>query len=211
MHRVLSVTPLHVDTAELERRRRRYTALAPEGVQVQLTNLGPEAPRQLDSEMAIRASEQAVAAALSGPVAAGYDDLLPDCVLDPAVPSESGRFQPLGMLKLTMAHLASAGHRVGAVTRNTVIANELHRKITAYGYEDLLVGTTVLDLEVDDIADAPTWNAALHAAAGQLAARGASAVLNGCSAVEVTPPVDGPLLVDPAATALSLLTSGARR
>lgn len=211
MRRVFSATPIHVDDAELDRRRRRYAALAPENVVVDLVDSGAEAPGELGAEADLRASENAVAAAFAKYATADYDYLLPDCVLDPGLPARAGNVvpRPQGMLRLVMRDLAEAGHRVAAVTRNAVIAAELRRKVHEYGFDAAFLSIAVLDLDVERIADSREWNAAVHTALRDLGDHGATAVINGCSAVDVTSPAEsGPLVVDPAAAALRLLGSG---
>lgn len=198
MIRVFSVTPIHVDAAELARRQRRYDELSPDGLSVHLVDAGPDAPPELAAERDLRASDRAVARALDA--VDGYDVAMPDCVLDPAAPRPGAR----GMLELVLGHLAREGHTVAGVTRNEVIAGELRRRAAAYGTG--LLDVSVLDLSVADIADTARWNAALRTAVDELAGRGATAVINGCSAVDVEP---DPRLVDPAALALRLLAGAA--
>jgi Asp/Glu/hydantoin racemase len=215
MTRIYSVTPIRVSPAELERRQRRYAALAPAGTHIQLENLPDRAPHALEEDSDLQASERAVADALSSPAAARCDYLLPDCVLDPAVPVRHGGAGPpqrLGMLQLVLEELASAGHRIGAVARNPVIAGELGRKVRAYGSGDALVAVEVLELGVDAIADATRWNTAMRAAVHGLASRGATAVINGCSAVDVdSAAARDALVVDPAATAVRRLAGNRAR
>ena len=197
MTRIFSVTPIHVDAAELCRRRRRYAELCPDGVSVHLVDVGPAAPPELATADDLRASDRAVADALAA--ADGYDVAMPDCVLDPAVP-DPVRPKARGMLELVLAELAREGHTVAGVARNQVIAGELRRRAAAYGTG--LLDVVVLDLDVADIADTARWNAALRTAVDGLADRGATKVINGCSAVDVEP---DPRLVDPAALALHVL------
>ncbi len=163
---------------------------------------GPDAPLQLASDADLHASEKAVAAAFAD--AEGYDFLMPDCVLDPGVP-EGER----GMLQLVVDQLVADGHRVAAVTRNQVIADELTRKVREYGHGASFLGVAVLDLDLAAVADSARWNAAMQSALNDLAARGATAVINGCSAVDVDHTEGGPLVVDPVADALRLLAEKA--
>ncbi|KAA9161609.1 hydantoin racemase [Amycolatopsis acidicola] len=198
MRRIFSVTPIHVDADELARRSRRYNELAPDGVTVELVDAGPDAPSQLATEADLQASEKAVAAVLDG--IEGYDFRLPDCVLDPGVPAGER-----GMLQVVVDKLVADGHKVAAVTRNQVIADELARKVAEYGHGASFLGVAVLDLDLAAVADTARWNEAMRSALDGLAARGATAVINGCSAVEVERTEGGPLVVDPVADALRLL------
>lgn len=202
MIRVYSVTPIRVGKDELARRAARYAEIAPPGVEVHLADVGADAPDRLEHTEDLDASERAVAAALRH--VDGYDHVMPDCVLDPATDSPGRQ----GMLRLTLEHLTAAGHRIAAVTRNAVIGDELRRKAHTYGFGDALVAVTLLDLGFDAVSDAGQWNAALRRAIDDLAARGATAVINGCSAVEVERAAGaGVLMVDPAATALRRLAA----
>ncbi|HWD02853.1 MAG TPA: hypothetical protein VG674_10425 [Amycolatopsis sp.] len=123
---------------------------------------GPGAPVQLASEDDLLASEKAVAAALAG--VEGYDVLMPDCVLDPGVPVGQR-----GMLRVVVDRLVADGHKVAAVTRNQVIADELARKVHEYGHGAAFLGVAVLDLELAAVADSARWNAAMRSALDGLA------------------------------------------
>ncbi|HEY2696127.1 MAG TPA: aspartate/glutamate racemase family protein [Pseudonocardiaceae bacterium] len=210
--RVYAVTPIHVDADELARRRARYAELTPPGIELHLDDIGPAAPHQLADADELAASERMVDAALREHTDPACDFLLPDCVLDPGVPERAGdgaRPRRTGILKLTTAHLAATGHRIGAVTRNAAIADELRRKITAYGFGDAFTEVAVMDLTLAEIADANTWNKAVAVAVDRLAAGGATAVINGCSAVDVDTALHRHVaVIDPTETALRLLAAG---
>lgn len=206
--RIYSVTPIHVDDDELARRQARYDQLSPEGITIELHDIGPDGPTALDTEDEVRASEALVAARLRVAAQGGYDGVLPDCVLDPAVEGLGGVLEVpvLGLLQLSVGHSIAQGHRVGAVTRNRVIAKELQARVEAYGWADSFVGVEVLDLDVHAIADTDRWDEALRGAVQTLAAAGAVDVINGCSAVEVSSDeVGGAHVVDPTALALRLI------
>lgn len=205
--RIHAVTPIHVDTDELARRQERYDALCPPGLSVELHDIGPDAPRALDTADEVRESERLVVAALRA-APPGYDALLPDCVLDPGVCLLQGELPVVGILRLSLGWQVLTGRRAGAVTRNKAIADELAAKVAEYGWSGSFTGVRVLDLDVHAIADARRWNDAVGSALATLEADGAAAVINGCSAVEVP---DGPGLpvVDPTALALRVLAAGA--
>jgi allantoin racemase len=209
--RIYAVTPIHVGADELARRQVRYDALCPPGLQVELHDIGPDAPRALDTAEEVRESERRVIDALTAaPV--GYDALLPDCVLDPGVEQLRGRLPAVGILRLSMGWQVLTGRRVGAVARNKAIADELAGKVTAYGWSGSFTGVRVLDLDVHAIADTQRWNDAVGAALESLGHDGAAAVINGCSAVDVPPGSSSPVqLVDPTALALRVLAAGAAR
>lgn len=216
MVRALAVTPIHLPDEEIRRRQDRYDRLAPPGLEIVLRDVGPDAPRALDTDAAVRTSERAVTAALdtaSADRAAGWDLAFPDCVLDPAVPDGVGPCGGVatgppvhGLLKLSAGFLAARGERFGAVVRNEAIGAEFTRRLAAYGLVAYSAGVEVLDLPFDAIADTAAWNAALGDAVARLAERGATAVLNGCSAVDVEPADLAARIVDPTALALRLLT-----
>jgi Asp/Glu/hydantoin racemase len=206
--RVRAITPIHVDDAELERRRARYTALAPAGVQVHLDNLpaDPDVPRQLDTADAIAASDALIVEAARRTDPAEFDAVLPDCVLDPGLDRLRDEEFPLpviGITELAATAAVAVGGRV-AVARNTAIANELERRIRQYGLGSRFAGVHVLGLSFADIADDVRWNAALDDAARHFAGSGVTAILNGCSAVEVRIGTGVPVF-DPTRAALTLL------
>ena len=199
--RLLAITPIVVDDAELARRQRRYDALAPDGVTVVLEHLGA-GPRALETDADVRASEQALLDRYRAVDPEGWDGFLPDCVLDPVVGLDHGLLRPVfGLGRLASAFVAGQGARLGAVARNGAIARELDRKMAEYGVP-LMGRTTVLDLSVEDIADDAAWAAAV---AGRTAGLDCDFVFNACSAVEVADQQRAPYLLDPTRTALALL------
>ena len=204
--RIFSVTPIDVPRDELARRQSRYDALAPAGVTVELANVGPGAPRALETPEDVRASESAVVAALrSAP--GGYDVLMPDCVLDPGVAELAGELPVVGILRLALGWQVLMGRVSGMVARNEAIAAELAARAAAYGWSEQVAGVEVLGLDLGAVADHDQWDAALSAALGRFDGR-ACAVINGCSAVAVQPARSGPTVVDPTGVALRLLAAG---
>ncbi|SFS94295.1 aspartate/glutamate racemase family protein [Saccharopolyspora flava] len=205
---VHAVTPITVGPAEVARRQARYDSLSPAGVEIVLTDL-PDGPRALNTADDVRRSEKLVAAALSA--APECDAVLPDCVLDPAVPADGGALggkPALGLLRLTVGAAVAAGHRVGAITRNAAIAAELRDRITAYGWDSAFHEVHVLDLEVEDITDPDRWATAMRPALLTARDAGVTAVVNGCSAVDTTTQDPNlPLVLDPIRTALAVLAA----
>jgi Asp/Glu/hydantoin racemase len=208
--RLLAVTPICVPIEELARRQDRYDRLAPAGVEIKLENLGTgsDIPRSLDSRDDLAASEAAVIARLADAGDSPFDGFLPDCVLDPGVDAGALEISKpvFGILKMTAHFFAGQGARVGAVARNAAIASELDRKLHSYGLALTHGRTAVLGLSVEDIANTARWN---HAVSEHLQRIHVDAVINGCSAVEVSGPGTG-VLVDPTALALQLIGIGAR-
>lgn len=205
--RVRAITPIHVDDAELKRRRRRYQRLAPPGINVHLDDLGdgPDVPRALDTPADIRQSEALVTSALRRTNPRAYDAALPDCVLDPGV-GTAGAGAPVpvfGILQLSAHLLAATGERLAAVARNDAIADELARKAGEYGLGKQLLDVRVLGLGVADIPHDAAWAAAISRAVAGLEV---GAVINGCSAVEVAPGEESDArVVDPTEIALRVL------
>ncbi len=205
--RIRAITPIDVPEEELRRRQARYDAIAPEGVRVELFNLAGS-PRQLDSDAACRSSERMVVEEAVRTDPARYDAVMADCVLDPGL-EELERRTPVpafGILKLTAGALAAAGHRFGGVTRNQAIADELEARVRALGYGDSFDRVAVLDLSLEDIVDTPRWNAVLARVAADFEGTRTTALINGCSAVEVLRR-DGSsvAVIDPTTFALALL------
>ncbi len=212
--RIAAITPLRVSAEELARRQARYDRLVPDGLRVHLINLdGPGAPETLESAADIRRSEDLVRDTIGALDPATYGGVLPDCVLDPAVggaPRDgAGPALPVfGILRLTAGFLAGCGRTFGSVTRNVAIGEELAARLHSYGADGSYAGNHVLDLDYAAVADDARWNAALHGALTDLTGRGATVVINGCSAVEVIG-ASGTTVLDPTALALRLLGLGA--
>ncbi|MCA1186932.1 MULTISPECIES: aspartate/glutamate racemase family protein [unclassified Saccharopolyspora] len=203
---VHAVTPIVVGPREVARRQARYDALSPAGVRVVLSDLPSGGPRALESAADVRRSTELVAESLAA--APECDAVLPDCVLDPAVPADGGLLggrPALGLLRLAVGAAVAAGHRIGAVTRNAAIAAELRHRIDDYGWSNSFAEVAVLDLAVEDITDPARWSAAMRDPLAAFAAAGVTAVINGCSAVDTEQHPDAPVVLDPIRTALAVL------
>jgi Asp/Glu/hydantoin racemase len=205
MLRIRSITPIHVNAAELGRRQQRYDRLCPAGMTVRVDDLGdgPRVPRALETADDVRRSEELVVAGISRTDPGRFDVVLPDCVLDPGVDAAPDAPVPvLGLLRLCTHLLAATGQRFAAVARNHAIAAELARKVASYGLSGHCVDVRVLGLTVSDIADDDTWVAAISRAVADLSV---DSVVNGCSAVDVRTADSRPRIIDPTATALRAL------
>jgi Asp/Glu/hydantoin racemase len=203
--RIFSITPIHVGPAELARRQERYSALLPAGVTLDLADIGPDAPRALDTEEDVRVSETAVISALRS-AHQGYDVLLPDCVLDPGVAALADELPVVGILQLSLGWQVIRGRKSGMVARNDAIAKELMARARTYGWEQHVSRVEVLGLGVEAIADHAQWDEALDQALATFDGT-VDTVINGCSAVSVDGK-DGVPVVDPTALALRLLAAG---
>ncbi|MCF8590008.1 aspartate/glutamate racemase family protein [Gordonia liuliyuniae] len=210
--KIFATTPLYVGVDELARRQQRYDAIAPAGVGVTLHDLPDSAPTSLDSAEDIARSDHYVHAALAA-APTEFDALMPDCVLDPAVArlqSETDR-PVIGILRMNLAYAAALAAPTAGVVRNHAIAAEMRRVTEVYEWSQWLTEVQVLDLPFDAVSAGPQWQAQLDNAAATLAPRGARALLNGCSAVDVD--ADHPSavpVVDPVIRALELFAAGSR-
>lgn len=209
--RIWSVTPIHVSPEELARRQQRYERISPPGVTVHLHDIGPQAPRALETNADVRASEHCVVQALS-PAPANYDAVMPDCVLDPGVSGlqERSGLPVIGILRLNLAHAYAMAAPFAAVVRNQAIAEEMRSVSVTYGWGDVLSEIAVIDLDVAAISDGDRWQHALERTMSDLASRGSTSLFNGCSAVD-TQPSEGlaARVFDPVARALRLVQAGA--
>ncbi len=209
--RIWSVTPIHVSAVELARRQQRYDRISPPGITVQLHDVGPRAPRALETDAEVRASERCVVDALTA-VPAGYDAVLPDCVLDPGVAElqRNGDLPVFGILRLNLAYAVAVHQPTAAVVRNEAIAGELRAVADAYGWGAALTEVGTVGLGVEAIADGAHWEAELQVVAERMAAHGVTRLLNGCSAVDTKVSARLPLrVVDPVARALRLVQAAA--
>lgn len=202
--KVVSITPIHVTDKELARRQERYQRLAPAGVTVELRNLSHQSPVALDVVSDVRASDSGLMADAAEIILEEGEYLLPDCILDPGF-RQNASPTTIGMLDSVMRHLVSTGGTVGAVTRNQSIGDELVRRVGEYGFADHFVGLEVLNLSFDAINDEEEWHRALKIGVDKLAAKGATVVINGCSAVNVDQSQLSLPVVDPAELALKLI------
>lgn len=205
--RLKTIAPLHLTPDELHRRQDRYDRLAPAPLNMTMVNLPADAPLTLGTEAACRASDEFVYKEAITTNPEGFDGIFLDCVLDPSS-EELERDSPLpvfSLLKLSAMHLASLGHQLAAVTRNGVIADELEHKIKSYGLADCFYGVIVLNLSYENVADDAKWNAALSSTKDEAKRRGATALINGCSAVDVEQQDSSLVIVDPTELALKLI------
>lgn len=206
--KIRAITPILVDETELSRRQARYDRLAPAGWSITLENLptGPRTPDRLSTQQQIRDSEAAIAALDSSNTPSGFDALMPDCVLDPAVPELTGAV--LGITRLSAHVLAAFGIRFGVLTRNEAIGAEYRTVIERYGLAGMFDGVYVLGLSVADIADEDVWNAAVERVAQRALSDGTTVLINGCSAVEVTVADGAVRVIDPTGLALKVAELG---
>jgi Asp/Glu/hydantoin racemase len=202
--KVVSITPIHVTEEELKRRQARYERLAPAGITVELRNLSEQSLNALEKDSDVRASDFALLADSSEINLEIGEVLLPDCILDPGF-RQNASATTIGMLESVMGHLVAAGGKVGAVTRNESIGNELVRRVGEYGFANHFVDLEVLNLSFDAINDEEHWHRALKIAVDRLAAKGATVVINGCSAVNVDQSQLSIPVVDPAELVLKII------
>ena len=212
--RIRAITPIHVGTAELARRQARYDLFSPDGLTVTLEDLPDDAsvPRQLASVEDIDASNRTVARIAMDTDPEEFDLVMPDCVLDTGLTELRAVTMPVpvvGLSEIAAGYIRGLGLRLAAVTRNTPIGDELRERLESYGVGDQLTGVENLGLSFEDIADDVRWSAALEAARVRIQANGgADAILNGCSAVDVTVG-EGIPVFDPTRLALRLLALAA--
>jgi hypothetical protein len=112
-----------------------------------------------------------------------------------------------------MSWSSLAGRKVGAVTRNKAIADELVRQVGVYGLTPVFTGVEVLDLDVDAIHQADRWAASLHLVVDRMDRAGAGDLVNGCSAVDLPAAAAAwPVrVVDPTELTLRLVAAGEAR
>lgn len=204
--RIRAITPIRVGQAELSRRQARYDRLSPQGTQITLEDLpdSGSSPTQLASQSDLKTSERLGVELGASTDANTFDALLPDCVLDPGVPTldDLAEVPVLGITRLSAHLLAGLGLRFGVLTRNSTIAEEYRSVIDRYGLDSAFAGSYVLGLDVDDISDTGKWNAAVAEVAAVAEDDGVTVLLNGCSAVETTVDDTAIRIVDPTALAL---------
>ena len=208
--RIHASTPLYVGDEELARRQARYDRIAPAGVTVELHDLPPAAPRSLETEADVRASEEFVIEALRA-APPGVDAVFADCVLDPGIATlqHTLAVPAIGILRTNLAHSRALGRPTAAVVRNQAIADEMRRVADECGLGAELTDIRLLKLDFAAVTDHDLWQAQLEGAAADAALAGASTLLNGCSAVD-TDATTGPVTVfDPVARALRLVAAGA--
>jgi allantoin racemase len=206
--RLVGITPIVVSDGELRRRQSRYSELAPDGVILDLVNL-EAGPTRLETSGEIRSSEDLVYEQVIRMDIGGYDAVFLDCVLDPALERLQAHMDipVFGITNLVSSFLGSLGLQMAAVARNRAIADELDARIESFGWSDRFSGVLVLDLSLEDISDSELWNTTVseRVSAGEL--DNVDVVINGCSAVEVSP-TGGPAVLDPTALALRLIGVG---
>lgn len=203
-----AIAPLRLEPEELIRRQSRYDLLGGPNLKITLFNLdGDGAPLRFDKPEEIVSSEHLTYREMLATDPDLFDVILPDCVLDPAVnwtPSPDVNVQ--GILRLAGGFISSLDVPFAAVTRNSVIGNDLRNKIEAYGLSKFLTSVEILDIDFCFVSDSDQWEAAMKPLATELSKRGVRVLLNGCSAVDIQMRRIGDLLVvDPTELALRAL------
>jgi Asp/Glu/hydantoin racemase len=208
--RLIALTPAHVGEAEILRRAARYTAFAGSAFPVLVLDQPdrPEVPHSFDTAELIAAADECVMQRALGLELDEDDIVMPDCILDTALPrlSEALTNQTHGILRLNTSFFASLGLRFGAVARNEAVGTALHKTIEAYDSSDRYIGTQILNLPTEAVADTVRWNSTLSDHVQELADLGAQVVINGCSAVDVEDAQWAIPVVDPTMLAIRCLT-----
>lgn len=210
MLKIKAIAPLRLEPQELQRRQRRYDALAGPGVAVTLLNLeGKNAPKRLESDDDLAVSEELTLQMIRDTSPSSFDAILPDCVLDPGVCMDQGAPLPVyGILRLAGGFIHALGYSFAAVTRNETIGNELARKVEMYGFSSSLVSVETLDVDFCFVSDHDQWEGAIKPLAENLSRRGVGVLFNGCSAVDIANRRVGNLvIIDPTELALQLLNT----
>ncbi|OKI63372.1 aspartate/glutamate racemase family protein [Micromonospora sp. CB01531] len=209
--KIIALTPAHVGPAEIRRRQARYDSFSSTDCPVVVLDQPdePGVPRSFDTPDLIRSADRCVVARARGLTLEPGDVLMPDCILDTALETVRSGIpgHALGILEITVSTLTGLGLRFGAVARNQAVADALTRRIQDYHPGDLFVGTRILALPTEAVADAATWGAALRRHVDELAAQGAECVINGCSAVDVDS--RGIPVIDPARLAVRIVSTAA--
>lgn len=204
--RILAVTPIHVGPEELARRQERYNRLSPTGIEVTLVDLPASAPTALNTDSDVEISDHFVSEAMASS-RAGFDLVIPDCVLDPGFAPAQEDAAARGLLHQAVSSVTSSGEPFGVIVRNEAIAKELRRRLVEYGMNDTLVDIHVMDLPFEAVTNHEMWNAAMTEAVRALSERGARSVINGCSAVDIDEDGLGVRVVDPTQEALEQLAA----
>lgn len=236
--RLLAITPIVVDDAELARRQARYDALAPAGVTVVLEHLDPGSsgssgggptgepdgqtprlPRALDTADDVRASERALHARYAAVDPTGWDAYLPDCVLDPLADlaeADGEGAEGEGLAGLARPVLGLGRLTAAFVTGQGARLGAVARNAPIAAELDRRLGqyaaATVAPTAVLDLSVDDIADDATWAAAVERAVEDLDCdfVLNACSAVDVAEQARAPYVLDPTATALALLGLRAR-
>ncbi|MFG3690229.1 aspartate/glutamate racemase family protein [Micromonospora sp. NPDC047740] len=211
--KIIALTPAHVGPAEIRRRQARYDSFSSTDCPVVVLDQPdePDVPRSFDTPDLIRSAARCVVARAWGLTLEPGDVLMPDCILDTALETVRSGIpgHALGILEITVSTLTGLGLRFGAVARNQAVADALTRRIRDYHPGDLFVGTRILALPTEAVADATTWGTALRRHVDELAAQGAQCVINGCSAVDVNDDSRSIPVIDPTRLAVRIVSTAA--
>lgn len=206
--RLVALTPAHVGAEETARRQARYDGFSGDHLAVSVRDQPdrPDVPQSFDTAELVASADACVLEQAKALTLAPGDVVMPDCVLDTSLEEiDASGLAAQGIMRLTVNLLNGLGLTYGAVARNRAVADALDARIRGYDRTGSYVGIAVMDLPTQAVADTELWNTTLATHVADLAARGARAVINGCSAVDVTA---GPLaatVVDPTQLAVRFL------
>jgi len=209
--RLHALTPAHVGEPEIVRRQARYDEFADGRMTISVRDQPdrPDVPHSFDTSELVASADPCVLEQASALPLEANDVILPDCVLDTALEQIADTGRPVqGIMRLTVNLLNGLGLRYGAVARNRAVGDALDARIRGYDRTGCYVGIAILDLPTEAVSDAERWNDAVAKHVADLAAQGAQAVINGCSAVDVTGPF-AVAVVDPTRLAVGALALAA--
>lgn len=206
--RLLALTPAHVGPEEVDRRQARYDRFARGGLTITVHDQPdrPDVPHSFDTAELVAAADACVLEQATSLQLEPDQVLLPDCVLDTSLEALEAAGLPVqGLMRITASVLSGLGVHYGAVARNPAVADALDSRLRGYDTTGHYVGIAVLDLPSSAVSDTARWNAALAEHVSALAGRGAQAVINGCSAVDVTAGPFAAAVIDPTELAIRML------
>ncbi|MGW0083588.1 aspartate/glutamate racemase family protein [Streptomyces sp. NPDC003393] len=214
--KTLSVTSVRVGTDEPARRRTRRRRLSPPGAEVVPEHDGQDAPGRSAAKDEARASTASVTKAPAAAAEKASALRTPDRAA--AVTPHGAGLPPVGTPPPTTTLLAVTGRVSGAVTRDRIIGGAPAERFEDHGPADYIeddgpgpwfTGATALGPGFGAIPGTRRRNEAGRGALDGCAARGMTAVINGCSAVD-TDATHAVKLLGPADRALRLPAAGAR-
>jgi len=115
----------------------------------------------------------------------GYDAVMPDCVMDPAVEAirDSTGLLTLGPLRVSVNIGSLVGPRFSLVARNEFVLGRLKSKVACYGFESNIASAQCLDLSYEEFQSEILLKQALLREGIRSRKNGACALILGCTTI----------------------------
>lgn len=180
--RIKVVAPTLKDKSQRQQIECAYRSCVSKGSDLDLVEAG--GPIHFENRKDLIESERCILEKAKNARKEGYDAVMPDCVMDPAVDAIRDRtgLLTLGPLFTSLHVAALIGPRTAILVRNEFILKMLRAKINTYGIPNAVTGRS-LNLSYDEFDNEECLRDAIIRQGEVVKKHGASSLILGCTTI----------------------------